>query len=76
MKSERHSEYLKKFGESLKLLREKKNISQEGLAYEADLSVSQISRIERGVISTSLSQIVSIAKAMDIKPRDLFKFDK
>jgi transcriptional regulator with XRE-family HTH domain len=75
VKSERHPEYLRKFGASLKQIREKKNISQEALAYEAELSVSQISRIERGVISTSLSQIISIAKALDIKPRDLFKFD-
>jgi transcriptional regulator with XRE-family HTH domain len=75
VKSERHPEYLKKFGENLKKVREKKNLSQEALASDADLSSSQISRIERGIISTSLSQIVSIAKALDIKPRELFKFD-
>jgi transcriptional regulator with XRE-family HTH domain len=75
MKSDRHTDYLIAFGENLKRIREKKGISQEGLAYEAELSISQISRIERGVISTSLSQIVSIGNALGIKPRDLFKFD-
>jgi transcriptional regulator with XRE-family HTH domain len=75
VKAERHLEYLKKFGENLKKIREKKKLSQEALAYDADVPPSQISRIERGIISTSLSQIVSIAKALDIKPRDLFKFD-
>jgi transcriptional regulator with XRE-family HTH domain len=75
VKSERHPAYLKKFGSNLKKIREKMNFSQETLAFDADLSSSQISRIERGIINTSLSQIVSIAKALGIKPRDLFKFD-
>lgn len=75
MKTERHSEYLIKFGANLKSLRLKRNMSQEDLAYEAELSLSQVSRIERGVVSTSLSQIVSIAIALSIKPIDLFKFE-
>lgn len=49
-------------------------MSQEKLAFASELSISQISRIERGVINTSLSQIVSIAKALDIAPYELLKF--
>jgi transcriptional regulator with XRE-family HTH domain len=75
MKAERHTEYLLEFGKNIKKIREKKGISQEALAYEAELSISQISRIERGVINTSLSQIISISAALGLKPRDLFKFE-
>ena len=53
-----------------------KEMSQEDLAFSAELSISQVSRIERGVINTSLSQIVSIAKALSIKPYELLHMDE
>ncbi len=74
MKSERHNDELSKFGKHLKLLRETKCFSQEELANEADLSISQISRIERGIISTSLSQLISISKALKIDLTELVDF--
>lgn len=74
-KSFKHINYLRDFGRNLRTLRLDKNYSQEALAYEADLSISQISRIERGIINTSLRQIYSIAAALGYKPKDLFDFD-
>lgn len=75
MKTTKNSDYLILFGKHLRELREKKGLSQEALAFEADLSISQISRIERGIVNTSLNQIVSIAIALEIRPADLLDFD-
>ena len=47
----------------------------EQLAFQADVELSQISRIERGIINTSLSQIFQIARALDIHPKELFDFE-
>jgi transcriptional regulator with XRE-family HTH domain len=62
------------FGNHLREVRKKKGYSQEELANRADIELSQISRIERGVINTSLSQIFQIAKALNLHPKELFDF--
>jgi transcriptional regulator with XRE-family HTH domain len=69
----RDEEGIKKFGNRVKEIRFSKNISQEALAYAAELEYSQISRIERGLINTSLSHILAIAKALEVEPAELFK---
>ena len=74
MKHTRHDIGLKKFGENLRKIRLSKNFTQESLANTANLEISQISRIERGVINTSISQVFVIAKALGIDPKDLFDF--
>ena len=51
-----------------------KNISQEELAYDADMPLSQIGRIERGTLNTSISIIYDIAQALKLQPKDLFDF--
>ncbi len=75
MKYTRHNLGLIKFGENLRKVRIKKNFTQEKLANAADIEISQISRIERGVINTSISQIFVIAKALGVHPKELFDFD-
>jgi transcriptional regulator with XRE-family HTH domain len=66
---------IKAFGNRLRDVRKEKGISQEELSYLADVEHSQISRIERGVINTSLSQIFQIAKALKIHPKELLNFE-
>jgi len=46
---------LKKFGERLKELRKERGISQEQLAFKADLHRTYISSIERGEQNISLT---------------------
>lgn len=70
----RNEKYLKSFGKHLKNLREEKNISQADLAYECGVEISQISRMERGLLNTSISNIYYIAKALQITPKDLLDF--
>ena len=42
------------------------------LANDANIPINQIGRIERAEISTSLSTIYKIVKALDIDIKDLF----
>lgn len=75
MKYTRNEVAIKAFGEHLRQVRISKNLTQEQLAFAADLELSQISRIERGVINTSISQVFQIAKALKIHPKELFEID-
>jgi len=61
------------FGKSVRRLREKRKLSQEALADLAGLHATYIGRIERGVQSIGLGNIGKIARALKVKPRELFK---
>jgi len=61
-------------GRNLKKLRKKCLLSQKQLANNCDIEISQISRIERGVINTSVNNIFKIAKALNIEVKELFDF--
>lgn len=57
-------------------MRKTRGLSQEDLALRADLELSQISRIERGVINTSLSQVFVIAEALEVDVIEMFRFER
>lgn len=75
MEYKRNDKAIKKFGINLKRIRKALNISQEELAYRTELELSQIGRIERGVINTSISNVFLIAEKLNIPPKDLFDFE-
>jgi len=60
-------------GDAVRARRKKAGFSQEKLAENADLSTVFISRIERGVESPSLDNLVRIAKALGVRARDLVR---
>ena len=66
--------YIKKFGENLKEVRLGKKMSQETLAYSSDIPISQVGRIERGEINTTISTVKVIASALNVEVKDLFSF--
>jgi len=49
-------------------------MTQEKLAFSVGIEISQISRIERGILNTSISTVKAIANALDIPVKDLFDF--
>ena len=67
-------DFLKKFGGHLLELREKAGLSQAALETDAKMSKNQIGRIERGEISTSITNLNHIAKALGLELKDLFDF--
>lgn len=50
-----------------------KNLSQEALANLAGIEYSQVSRIERGLLNTSISVIFALGKALEIEPYKLLE---
>ena len=72
MNYSREEDFIKEFGKNLTQIRKEKGLTQEELAFKSELEYSQISRIERGVINTSISQVYKIAKALDIEVHKLF----
>lgn len=71
----RHEEGIKALGGKIRSLRIDKGLSQQQLAYDADIELSQVSRIERGVINTSVSQLFAIADALEVHLKTLFDFE-
>lgn len=74
MAHNRNQDFILNFGKNLRRLRQERKISQEKLAHITDLALSQIGRIERGEINTSLDQVKTIADALEIEPQMLFEF--
>lgn len=70
----RDNEFLKAFGKNLKRIRLERGFTQEKLAFTIGIEISQISRIERGILNTSVSTVQALAHAMQIQAKDLFDF--
>ena len=45
------------------------------LAFEADVEYSQIAKIEKGQINTTVSTIYTLAVALGVKPSELLQFN-
>ena len=63
-----------KFGQRIKELRIKQNISQEELAFRCGLSKNYISDVERGTRNVSLKSIEKIANGLAVNLKELFDF--
>ncbi|MBR1681185.1 helix-turn-helix transcriptional regulator [bacterium] len=64
---------IKTFADNLRAERNRKHLSQEGLAEIADLSMQTISKIERCIQVPSVFTAYDIAKALEIDINDLLK---
>jgi transcriptional regulator with XRE-family HTH domain len=61
------------FATNLRRLRHAKGLSQDDLAYEAKVSRSYLSQIEKGAFFASLKIVGRLAKALDVEPAELLK---
>ncbi|MDF2933557.1 MAG: family transcriptional regulator [Chryseobacterium sp.] len=64
---------LKKIGRRLLELRLQKNLTQKELAFLVDVEISQITRIERGIINTSILNLMRITDALEISISEFLK---
>jgi transcriptional regulator with XRE-family HTH domain len=60
------------FGQRVRELRIRKDLSQEGLAAICDLDRSYVGGVERGERNVSLLNIRKLADALSISPREFF----
>ena len=61
------------FAANLRRLRHEKGLSQDDLAYEAEVSRSYLSQLEKGAFYASLKIIGRLAEAIGVEPAELLK---
>ena len=61
------------FAGNLRRLRHAKELSQDDLAYEADISRSYLSQLEKGAFYASLKIVGKIATVLNVAPAELLK---
>ncbi|MBS4759755.1 MAG: helix-turn-helix transcriptional regulator [Clostridium sp.] len=66
--------FLKKLGSKIKILRNNKKYSQEGLASLSNLDRNYISLIENGKANPSIIYLKQIAQALEVDIKELFNF--
>ena len=71
----RNTEQIAKLGERLRLLRTAKKLSLEQLAYEAEVEISQIHRIEKAKINPTYTTLLALAAGLEITISELVKLE-
>jgi transcriptional regulator with XRE-family HTH domain len=71
MNNLRDKSTLDNFGARLKELRLKKGMTLEQLAFEADIELSQVHRVEKGKINPTLTTLIALAKGLGVSLADL-----
>ena len=74
MTKSRNQDQLIAFGSNLRRLRKQRGLTMTDLANICDIEYRQVSDIELGRISTSLSTIFLLAEKLQISTKDLFDY--
>ena len=61
------------FATNLRRLRRQRGLSQDDLAYEAEVSRSYLAQLEKGAYHASLKIVGRLADALGVEPADLLK---
>ena len=61
------------FATNLRRLRHAKGLSQDDVAYEAEISRSYLSQLEKGTFHASLKIIGKLAAVLGVEPSELLK---
>ena len=74
MESLTEKEFLITFGKNLRRIRKAQGYTQAQLANDIGVEISQISRIERGIINTSIGNCNAISRVLNVSVKELFNF--
>lgn len=66
----------KAFGLKVRKLRKERKLTLQALAFEADVELSTIHRIEKAELVITLDLVFSIAKALKVNPSELLNFQE
>ena len=61
------------FAANLRRLRNAKGLSQDALAYDAEVSRSYLSQLEKGAFHASLKTLGKLADALGVEPAEFLK---
>lgn len=64
------------FATNLRRLRQAKGLSQDDLAYEAEVSRSYLSQLEKGAFYASLKVVGKLATVLQVEPAELLNLSK
>lgn len=67
MNLRRDQDFIEKVGAQLRQIRESKGLSQEEVANKAEIQRSQVARIERGEINTTITTLKAIADVLEVE---------
>lgn len=70
----RNQASIQAFGLRLRRLRDERNMSQQELAYVANIAKPTIQRIEKGTTSAGLDVLLSLAEALGIELHEFLRF--
>jgi transcriptional regulator with XRE-family HTH domain len=70
----RYKKEIQAFAKNLKRIRKKKAMTQEDVAYEANISFSSYNYAESGGTNVTLGMMLAIASGLKIKPKELLDF--
>jgi len=65
-------EFAKRVGASIRKHRKSKSITLQELALQSGIEYSQVSRIERGIINTSIYHVYVISNTLNVPIRVIF----
>jgi transcriptional regulator with XRE-family HTH domain len=66
-------EFVKRIGTNIRKHRMSKSLTLQELALQSGIEYSQISRIERGVINTSIYHVYIISHTLDVPIKHIFQ---
>jgi transcriptional regulator with XRE-family HTH domain len=66
-------DYRQVFAANLRRIRHEKGISQEELAYEAEVNRTYMSKVEKGDTWVGLEIMVKLSSALGVEPADLLQ---
>ena len=54
-------------------IRQQRGLTQEAVAYNAGISVSHLSKVERSVASPTVKTLIKLADALEVDVREMFR---
>jgi transcriptional regulator with XRE-family HTH domain len=63
-------------GQRIKKIRELRNLSQQHMAKELEITQQTYSKMETGEIDFPVSRLQKLAETLEIKPEEIFMFDE
>lgn len=75
MQNQSESEFLSGVGKRIALFRKQRGLSQEHVALNASITQCYLSDAERGKRNITLKVLYSLAKVLNVEPRELLDFN-
>lgn len=67
--------YLKAIGKNIKIIRNERGLSYRSLAQNCNVDHSQISKIEKGLVSFEILTLIELAKGLEVHPKVLLDIE-